>query len=250
MSELNKLLGDITENQEIGTIACMIQGQAKMGKSTLALSASEIENTLVLNFENGLAFFKESENLRIFPSKSKTCNMSNLAELYKALKISEHNFKTVVFDTADGFVEIIINWHLQNEGIKKMRIQDYVPVYNKFMDTIKAFRNLGLNVILTSHVKKDDDLGKLVAALPGKLVSTLGGYLDFIFHLTADNSGQRVLYTKPNGLYDAGDRQGKLPETLINAKWKDIIDIVKDDEDPYAKYAEMETKTVAKSKKD
>jgi len=242
MSNIDELLGEI-EPPKLSNYAVLVLGDPKTGKSTFAASsATPEEKTIMLNLEKGLAFIQETENLRIYPGKEKACKMSDLRKLYISLKAGGHNYKNIVFDTADALWDIIWDDYLPQiqaglPGQKprptqtSIELQDYVPMYEKYQKTYNMFRDLGLNVFFTAHTKRTEDDPKKVIALPGKLGGLIGGSVDMILHLTAKTTNGKMettLYTQPNVLLDAGHRHFgvALPEKMINPVWADIPKIL------------------------
>lgn len=253
MANIDELLGEI-EKPKISNLTVLILGKPKTGKSTFAASsASDNEKTIMLNIEKGLAFIQETENLRIYPNKEKACTKTDLDKLYNALKTDGHNYKNIVFDTADELWNILVDDYLKAIRVKRpnqegIELQDYTPMYEKYQKTINAFKNLGLNVFLTAHTKRFEDDPKQVIALPGKLGGLIGGSVDMILHLTAKTTNgkmETILYTQPNVLLDAGHRHFgvALPEKMINPVWSDIPKILE-------KGIKETPKTVKQNKKD
>lgn len=223
---LQDLLGEAENTTSIYPISALVLGESKIGKSTFAASSANPQSkTLMLNFEYGLSFIQEFDYLRIFPRK-RACTMKDLRDIYKALCEPNPIFSNIVFDTGDEFWNILTTEFLAESGKKRMEIQDYIPLYNKYLNILKNFKNLGLNIIITAHTKRFEDDPKRVIALSEKLGKQVGAWVDMILHLTLNSKGERVLITQPTPLLDAGHRSigEPLSKEIHNPTWDMIID--------------------------
>lgn len=105
---------------------------------------------------------------------------------------------------------------------------------------VRHFRNLGVNLILTSHDKTftDEKTGKVdvLPSLPGKLPTEILGFLDVCGYLyipprkvdseeTEEDVGKfrNVMLFQPNGKYLAKDRYSRLGNYMVNPTMKKII---------------------------
>ena len=90
---------------------------------------------------------------------------------------------------------------------------------------------LDYGVILISHSRKEPieisgkTIQRNVPNVPAKLGETVSGFADFIFYFDFEpkegGGYNRVIRTKPDFTYEAGDRTAKLPKTLP-MKWDSL----------------------------
>lgn len=214
----------------------LIFGPPKVGKTTLAAS---FPSPLLVDIEGGTGFIRVPQ----FPLRDKVANGGGtayqiLGALYKELRAGDHGFKTVIFDTADELWESLAR---PRKKAGKLPLADYQELYEQFLGILESFRALGLDIVLTAHVKSEtDEDGRIIATdvkLPGQLQGKVTGKVDEILYLTMkrteDASGSergvqnRVLVCQPTdhpkyGQIRAGDRSGRLPAHILNPTFKEL----------------------------
>ena len=219
----------------------IIFGEPKVGKTTLAAS---FPNPLLVDIEGGAAFI----NCPQFPLRQvSTCTAHEaLQKLYTEIRDGDHQFDTIIFDTIDELWNVLAKPY-KKDG--KLPLSQYQPLYDTFLSLVDAFRSLGMDVVFTSHVKHDTDENGLATStdikLPGQLQAMVTAKVDEIIYLTVirrkiDEAGEdaegnrrqaRIAVCQPVdhpklGTVRAGDRSGRLPETIIDPTY-DLLKIAK-----------------------
>ena len=215
----------------------LIFGPPKVGKTTLAAS---FPSPLLVDIEGGTGFIRVPQ----FPLREKVANSGGttahaiLGQLYKELRAGDHGFKSVIFDTADELWDMLAK---PRKKAGKLPLSEYQELYDQFLGILESFRALGLDIVLTAHVKSEtDEDGRIIATdvkLPGSLQGRVTGKVDEILYLTMKRSEDaqgtergvqnRVLVCQPTdhpkyGQIRAGDRSGRLPAIITNPKFADL----------------------------
>jgi len=205
----------------LADLTVLVYGQTKIGKSTLCSSA---EGAVFLATEPGL------NALDVFqvPIQSWEDLLNACAEIGEG----NHPFKTIIIDTIDNAYKFCTDYIL-----KKFKIdhesdlgygKGYAIVNNEFQRVLTKLAFLPYGLFLVSHAKEmevETRTGKytrIVPTLPDKARKIVLGMVDMVLfcdlELTAgEDSAQnirRVIRTKPSLYYEAGDRTGRLPETI------------------------------------
>jgi hypothetical protein len=205
----------------LADLTVLAYGQTKIGKSTFCANA---ESALFLATEPGL------NALDVFqlPIQSWDDLLAACAEITEG----KHAFKTVIIDTVDNAYKFCADYIL-----KKFKIEHesdlgygkgYALINNEFQRVLTklAFQPYGL--FLISHAKEievETRTGKYtrtVPTLPDKARKIVLGMVDMVLYCDLEQSTgeggeqrlRRVIRTKPSLYYEAGDRTGRLPETL------------------------------------
>jgi hypothetical protein len=144
----------------------------------------------------------------------------------------KHPFKTVIIDTIDNAYKFCTDYI-----VKKYKIEHesdlgygkgYALVNNEFQRVLTKLAFLPYGLFLISHAKEievDTRTGKytrVVPTLPDKARKIVLGMVDQVLFCdlemdTAEDGAKsvhRVIRTKPSLYYEAGDRTGRLPETI------------------------------------
>jgi hypothetical protein len=205
----------------LADLTVLVYGQTKIGKSTLCSSA---EGAVFLATEPGL------NALDVFqvPIQSWEDLLNACAEIGEG----NHPFKTVIIDTIDNAYKFCTDYIL-----KKFKIdhesdlgygKGYAIVNNEFQRVLTKLAFLPYGLFLVSHAKEievETRTGKytrIVPTLPDKARKIVLGMVDMVLfcdlELTAGEGStqniRRVIRTKPSLYYEAGDRTGRLPETI------------------------------------
>jgi hypothetical protein len=205
----------------LADLTVMVYGQTKIGKSTFC---SQSEGAIFLATEPGL------NALDVFqvPIQSWDDLLNTCAEIVEG----KHPFKTVIIDTIDNAYKFCTDYI-----VKKYKIEHesdlgygkgYALVNNEFQRVLTKLAFLPYGLFLISHAKEieiDSRTGKytrIVPTLPDKARKIVLGMVDMVLFCDLDPSTEesgeqvmrRVIRTKPNLYYEAGDRTGKLPDTL------------------------------------
>jgi len=143
-----------------------------------------------------------------------------------------HPFKTVILDTIDNAYKFCTEYILAKFKVEHESDlgygKGYALVNNEFQRVLTKLAFLPYGLFLISHAKEievDSRTGKymrVVPTLPDKARKIVLGMADMVLFcdleaVSGDKGEQnmrRVIRTKPSLYYEAGDRTGRLPETL------------------------------------
>lgn len=203
----------------------LIYGDPKIGKSTFC---SGFENALFLDSETGLS------NLSVY--RVGIDGWETFIETYKELrdlvKAGKCPYKPLVFDTIDNIYQFCADYVCKKNGLKHPSDLDYGKGWNmvrtEFNTAMQAYKSLDLGVIYVSHADgtevktRTGSYTRYDVSMSGQANKVIVPSCDIIMyaHSVQDKDGveHRVLETKPSAYWNAGDKTGKLPETLpLNA---------------------------------
>ena len=143
-----------------------------------------------------------------------------------------HPFKTVILDTIDNAYKFCTEYILAKFKVEHESDlgygKGYALVNNEFQRVLTKLAFLPYGLFLISHAKEmevDSRTGKymrVVPTLPDKARKIVLGMADMVLFCDleaitgekGEQSMRRVIRTKPSLYYEAGDRTGRLPETL------------------------------------
>ena len=205
----------------LADLTVLAYGQTKIGKSTFC---SNSESAVFLATEPGL------NSLDVFQVPIQTWD--DLLEACAEIVAGKHAFKTVIIDTVDNAYKFCTDYIL-----KKFKIEHesdlgygkgYAIVNNEFQRVLTKMAFLPYGLFLVSHAKEievETRTGKytrIVPTLPDKARKIVLGMVDMVLYcdleVTVGENGEqkmrRVIRTKPSLYYEAGDRTGRLPETI------------------------------------
>ena len=215
----------------------MIYSLPGIGKSTLA---SKMEDSIILDIEGGANFLKTARTEQI--TKLETF-YADLVELWKTDKPV---YKTIVIDTADWLVRLIIE---EVAGIDKNHLDETLNrsnggygngkqvlenhVRTKLLPMLIAMNKKGYSICLLAHAEKKDMLdsdGTTIEQITPKIdPTTLNAFIewcDAIYYLKKDTNGNRILQVESDDVALAKNRVGLTGE--INLSETDINDIIND----------------------
>jgi hypothetical protein len=206
---------------DLADLTVLVYGQTKIGKSTFC---SQSEGTLFLATEPGL----NSLDVYQAPIQSWEDLLNACAEVGEG----KHPFKTVIIDTIDNAYKFCTDYILRKFKVEHESDlaygKGYAIVNNEFQRVLTKLAFLPCGLFLVSHAKEieiETRTGKytrIVPTLPDKARKIVLGMVDMVLFCDLDvttaedgaQNVQRVIRTKPSLYYEAGDRTGKLPETL------------------------------------
>jgi len=194
----------------------LIYGPTKVGKTTFAAQA---DNAIFLATEPGLNALEVYQiPCPDWPTMLKACG---------ELATKDHKFSTVVIDTVDNAYQFCMEHTCKQMGIAHPSDaaygKGYSAVNNEFKRVLLKLSHLPIGLILISHSQeknietKTGSYSKITTTLPESARKVVIGLMDLVLlaEVTADKDNpQRILKTKPSVAYDAGDRTGRLPDTL------------------------------------
>ncbi len=205
----------------LADLTVLAYGQTKIGKSTFC---SESEGALFLATEPGL----NALDVYQVPIQSWDDLLNTCAEIVEG----KHPFKTIIIDTIDNAYKFCTDYI-----VKKYKIEHesdlgygkgYALVNNEFQRVLMKLAFLPYGLFLVSHAKeievatRTEKYTRIVPTLPDKARKIVLGMVDMVlFCDLAIDEGEgdkkqirRVIRTKPSLYYEAGDRTGRLPETI------------------------------------
>lgn len=215
----------------------ILHGTNKIGKSTFASAAP---NPIYIQTEDGRVteiIKPDGKKVDAFPVAA------TIAEVFQYLNIlieQPHDFKTVVVDTIDWFEKLIWKQVCAENSVEVIEKIGYSRGYNFalrywdiFIEYLETLRNKGMIIILLAHNEiktfnppdnKPYDrwqikLHKTASAKLSEWADCIL-FVNYVHYVTEKNlkgkatgGDERLLYTKPNPAYLAGNRYG-LPETM------------------------------------
>ncbi len=234
MTTYEEMLGPIKKKNEFSTARfSIIYGNAGCGKTVLATTAQEIGKCVLINFENRISHIDETENLRFVPTspgefrEDKACDYEMFLNFLAFIEQEQIKFNYLIIDTID---EMFNKFHLGM--LRKGEIQDKyygrADVYPKMWEVFKRIKDLGINIIATSHQKSEGGFDLL---LPDKLKFKINMTVDNIFYLKANEEGNRVLQLKTNSLIaskltTSPNKYNNIQSEIINPTWKIVEDTI------------------------
>lgn len=202
---------------DLSSLSLLIYGPSKIGKSTWC---SKSEGALFLATEAGL------NHLGVYQQLVPTWD----AFLLAAREIAEgkHAFKTIVIDTVDNMYRLCCDAMLAKHKIEHESDLPYGKghafVNNEFARVLTKLSLLPYGLYLISHSTEKEietrtgKVTRIVPTLPDKPRKLVTSMVDLILYADTERTEQggvrRVIRTKPSPHYDAGDRTGRLPETI------------------------------------
>jgi phage nucleotide-binding protein len=222
-------------------IKLLVYGNAGVGKTVLAGSASEIEEmspVLFLDIEGGtLSISKRFPDVDVVRLSS----WKNMQEVYNALYEGEGGYKTVVLDSLTEIqkfsmdqimAELIKDNPDRDRDIPSMR--EWGKNIEQIRRLVRGFRDLDYNVIFTALAVHDKDdrtgLWRTRPSLSGKLSGEVAGFIDIVGYMYTkvlkDQGLTRLLMTEGTDTQIAKDRTGDLEPVIQGPTMKHIHDAI------------------------
>ena len=205
----------------LSDLTVLAYGQSKIGKSTMC---SQAEGALFLATEAGL------NNLDVY--QVAITAWEDLLSAGKDIAEGNHPYKTIILDTADNAYRMCSEYICQKFKIEHESDlgfgKGYALINNEFYRVLNKLSLLPYGLFLISHSQEKEietrtgKVTRIVPTLPDKARKIVMGMVDMILfcdlEVTVGADGKpnarRVIRTKPNVHYEAGDRTGRLPETI------------------------------------
>lgn len=219
----------------------MVFGHPGVGKSTFFAS---FPDALILGCDPGDGWAALSGHVLTVDSREK------LFAAIEEIDLQEHNFKWVVVDTVNAvwrYLEASYldgynkkgerndrNWEGEQLSVSGIPFgkgtdavkSDFVRVITKLMNVCQrrgmglALAGHALRVVVRKHGQGEGHHVNVCGALNDKAWLELQGLLDIVGYLTNGSdpeTGQPavVMHTRKTAMYDAKDRSGKLPGTVV-----------------------------------
>ncbi len=205
----------------LADLTVLVYGQTKIGKSTFCSNA---DGALFLATEPGL----NALDVYQVPIQSWDDLLNACAEIGEG----KHAFKTIVIDTIDNAYKFCTEYILRKFKVEHESDlaygKGYAIVNNEFQRVLTKLAFLPYGLFLISHAKEIEvetrtaKYTRIVPTLPEKARKIVLGMVDMVLFcdlemVTGEDGAQsvrRVIRTKPSLYYEAGDRTGRLPETI------------------------------------
>jgi len=205
----------------LSSATSLLYGTTKIGKTTFC---SHAEGALFLATEAGL------NHLEAFQVPIAT--WADLLGACSEIAEGKHEFKTIVIDTIDNAYRLCSEHFCKKLGITHESDLGYGKgfslVNGEFHRVLTRLSMLPYGLWLVSHSQErevETRTGKVIRiepTLPGKAKKIVLGLVDLVLYCDIEMlpgangkpAPRRVLRTKPGAHYEAGDRTGRLPETI------------------------------------
>jgi len=206
---------------DLADLTVLMYGAPKIGKSTFC---SQADHAVFLATEAGLNHLDTYQ----VPITS----WLELQDACAEIAAGQHDFRTIIIDTIDNALQMCEHHICEKHGIKHPSDLEYGKGYalvtNEFTRVLTKLSLLPYGLYVISHAEqievktRTEKYKKWVPSLGGKARKTVLSLMDIILYAdiddTLDAEGHpiacRVVRTKPTTMYEAGDRTGRLPETL------------------------------------
>lgn len=206
---------------DLADLTVLLYSKQKYGKSTWCAQADQ---ALFLATEAGL---NHLETFQI-PIRS----WDEILQACAEIATGKHPFKTIIIDTVDNAYRMCTDYvcaklsiaHESEAGYGR----GYAMVNNEFARVLTKLSLLPYGLYLTSHAQEREietragTVTRVMPTLPDKARKIVLGMVDMILYIDleatqhdkGDTTYRRVVRTKPTVHYEAGDRTGRLPDTL------------------------------------
>lgn len=214
----------------------MVYGDPGVGKTTLA---STTPNPLFLDVDGGLMSVAHKDFDVVEVGKHQSV-IQDLEDAYMLLIGSEHSYETIVVDTITELQrkladELQMEIH-QATGRDRdlMTLQDWGKNTAQTRRFLRAMIDLPIHTIFVAQAElyvREDSTQMRMPMLTAKLRNAVMAMTSIIGCLgikagEGDKPDQRVLLTRPHGMFYAKDRSGKLPVTMVDPTIPQILDLV------------------------
>jgi phage nucleotide-binding protein len=192
-----------TRNLENTNVNILVYGAAGAGKTRLSQT---LENPFIISAEGGLL----SLDIDL-----PYVDVTNMAELWLAYEMAQKGgYKTIVLDSISEIAEIVLTH--EKRATKDGRAA-YGNLNEKFIEIVRAFRALPVDVYMTAKIDKEqDETGRILyaPAMPGKTLSREIMYqFDEVYCLRKEKDPETgesmsALMCVTDGIYEAKNRSG------------------------------------------
>lgn len=213
---------------EISKLNMLIYGEAGVGKTWLAGSASRVpsmRNVLYVDAEAGKATLREHPDVEILPAK----NWKAYIDIYNALKAGGHSYRTVVLDSLSEILEqckdqVMVEMKADPENETRDEdipsIREWGKLQVRLLRLIRLYRDLPMNVIFIAHAERVQLKGgkhKWMPLLNGKAqmkVPTIPDIVFFMYNQEVDGEQRRLMLTGQTDIAVAKVRGATMPQII------------------------------------
>jgi phage nucleotide-binding protein len=208
-------------------IKALVYGKPGFGKTTFAATAMDsvdLSDVLFINIEGGLLTIADKKPLVVdigrnedgSPNGHVVQDLESVIWSVVGKKPGFENVKTVVLDSATELQTIDLEDVVNQTGkdIDSRAIQDYGKDSARLKRIFRMLKDIKCNVIFTAIVKTSvqENSGKVTEvapALTAKVAESLMGYVDFVWYMYKDETGDRYILTEEQGPIRAKTRNKK-----------------------------------------
>lgn len=204
----------------------LIHGIPKIGKSTLASKLGDDKNKVL--FFATEAGHKELEIYKWQKQRADgTLEDPTSWDDFKTCvreMVQQTEYRFLAIDTADNLFQWCTKTILDQEKVKHESDlsfgKGYQLVAREFFPVVNFLTQKGFGLLFISHSNTSErelrrrKITYTDSTLSNTAKKIVHGMADYIFHLGADDDGNRIIYTKGTEHINAGDRGGKLPAIM------------------------------------
>lgn len=212
----------------VGKLNMLIYGEAGVGKTWLAGSASRVpamRNVLYVDAEAGKTTLREHPDVEILPAK----RWEDYVNIYAALKAGGHNYKTVVLDSLSEILEqckdqVMVEMKADPENESRDEdvpsIREWGKLQIRMLRLIRLYRDLPMHVIYIAHAERVQLKGgktKWMPLLNGKLqmkVPQIPDVVLYMYNQEVDGEQKRLMLTGQTDIAVAKVRGAKMPQVI------------------------------------
>jgi phage nucleotide-binding protein len=214
--------------ETVDTLNILIYGEAGVGKTWLAGSASrvpEMRNVLYVDAEAGKATLREHPDVEIVPAS----RWEDYVRIYQALKAGGHSYRTVVLDSLSEILEqckdqVMVEMKADPENESRDEdipsIREWGKLQVRLLRLIRLYRDLPMNVIFIAHADRVQLKGgkhKWMPLLNGKLqlkVPQVPDVVFFMYNQEVDGVQRRLMLTGQTDVAVAKVRGATMPQII------------------------------------
>lgn len=202
------------------SLAILVHGPTKVGKTRLAGTTGVPAKTLILAGEPGLVSLREHK-IRVYEIDTLAKLFGAITWLEGASRDGKLNGWWVFLDSISDIAERLLR-HLKTTPNANGKLPDprhaYGDVNDAMTDAIKRLRNLACNIVIIAEqerIEKPDGTTLYGPSMPGQKLSSKMGYkfdIELAMHAAKDADGRVYswLQCQADGRFEAGDRTGAL----------------------------------------
>lgn len=230
----------------------MVYARNKIGKTTLAGSASKIADTFLIDCEKGTASIKKR-----YPDVAvyKLTTFEEIDEAYWFLSTQKHTYKFIIIDPISRLGTLCMEHVLREKATMDLSADPVGPTQQDWGKTAELMRNVVMRfktlcserdwfLIITAYERRrnnDDEDGDYDFVIGPDAQPAVKGFLMgqmdiigrlYVKHLEEEDADsdkvtleRRILFG-PHEIYEAGDRSDNLPRVMRRPTMKKILDIV------------------------